>query len=107
MDLSCAYLYLVDDSVFDRPYCFQLVERALPCLATITYLSAASLELYQVCVNPSEHTGNLQMEKVLSVHNTSSMVWHVKDGFPDVINQCLMRLKMVCIDAVYHCFQYT
>ncbi|XKL62004.1 hypothetical protein PGB90_001837 [Kerria lacca] len=47
VDLSCAYLYLVDDSVFDRPYCFQLVERALPCLATITYLSAGSLELYQ------------------------------------------------------------
>lgn len=47
VDLSCAYLYLVDDSVFDRPYCFQLVERALPCLATITYLSASSSEQYQ------------------------------------------------------------
>lgn len=48
VDLSCAYLYQVDDSVFDRPYCFQLVERALPCLATITYLSASSLEQFQV-----------------------------------------------------------
>ncbi|XP_065220436.1 ras GTPase-activating protein 1-like [Planococcus citri] len=47
VDLSCAYLYQVDDSVFDRPHCFQLVERALPCLATITYLSAGSLEQFQ------------------------------------------------------------
>jgi len=40
IDLSCAYLYPVHDSVFDKPYSFQLVERALPCLATVTYLSA-------------------------------------------------------------------
>ncbi|KAL0271640.1 UNVERIFIED_CONTAM: hypothetical protein PYX00_008669 [Menopon gallinae] len=40
IDLSCSYLYQVHDSVFERPHCFQLVERALPCLSTITYLSA-------------------------------------------------------------------
>lgn len=30
--------------MFDRPHCFQLVERALPCLATITYLAAPNSE---------------------------------------------------------------
>ncbi|XP_025074377.1 ras GTPase-activating protein 1 [Pogonomyrmex barbatus] len=44
IDLSCAYLYQVHESVFDRPHCFQLVERALPCLATITYLAAPNSE---------------------------------------------------------------
>lgn len=48
IDLSCAYLYQVHDSVFDRPNCFQLVERALPCLATITYLSANTQDSAQV-----------------------------------------------------------
>jgi Ras GTPase-activating protein 1 len=48
IDLSCAYLYQVHDSVFDRPHCFQLVERALPCLATITYLCAQNSDAAQV-----------------------------------------------------------
>jgi len=48
IDLSCAYLYQVHDSVFDRPHCFQLVERALPCLATITYLCANNSDSAQV-----------------------------------------------------------
>nr|XP_018914787.1 PREDICTED: ras GTPase-activating protein 1-like isoform X2 [Bemisia tabaci] len=47
IDLSCAYLYSVHDSVFDRPNCFQLVERALPCLATITYLSTTTADSAQ------------------------------------------------------------
>ncbi|CAB0015571.1 unnamed protein product, partial [Nesidiocoris tenuis] len=47
IDLSCAYLYQVHDSVFERPHCFQLVERALPCLATTTYLSATSADSAQ------------------------------------------------------------
>lgn len=40
IDLSCAYLYAVHESFFDKRFCFQLVERALPCLATVTYLAA-------------------------------------------------------------------
>ena len=39
IDLSCAFLYTVHDSFFDKKFCFQLVERALPCLATVTYLA--------------------------------------------------------------------
>lgn len=48
IDLSCSYLYPVHDSMFDRPNCFQLVERALPCLSTITYLSANYEDTAQV-----------------------------------------------------------
>ncbi|KAI4459249.1 ras gtpase-activating protein [Holotrichia oblita] len=42
IDLSCAYLYQVHDSLWERPYCLQIVERALPCLATVTHLAAPS-----------------------------------------------------------------
>ncbi|OWR44571.1 ras gtpase activating protein [Danaus plexippus plexippus] len=42
IDLSCAYLYQVHESLWEREFCFQLVERALPCLSTHTFLAAAS-----------------------------------------------------------------
>ncbi|KAK4312336.1 hypothetical protein Pmani_016231 [Petrolisthes manimaculis] len=45
IDLNCSYLYQVHDSFFERPNCFQLVERELPCLATVTYLCSDSQEL--------------------------------------------------------------
>ncbi|CAL4130451.1 unnamed protein product, partial [Meganyctiphanes norvegica] len=44
IDLNCSYLYQVHDSFFERPNCFQLVERELPCLATVTYLCADAQE---------------------------------------------------------------
>lgn len=46
IDLSCAYLYQVHESLWERPYCFQLVERALPCLAANSHLCANSQETY-------------------------------------------------------------
>ncbi|XP_050349896.1 ras GTPase-activating protein 1 [Nymphalis io] len=42
IDLSCAYLYQVHESLWEREFCFQLVERALPCLSTHTFLAAAA-----------------------------------------------------------------
>ncbi|KAL4710967.1 hypothetical protein ACJJTC_017932 [Scirpophaga incertulas] len=42
IDLSCAYLYQVHESLWEREFCFQLVERALPCLSTHTFLAANS-----------------------------------------------------------------
>ena len=39
------------ESVFDRPHCFQLVERALPCLSTITYLATPDAETNNEWVN--------------------------------------------------------
>lgn len=40
IDLSCAYLYQVHESLWEKEFCFQLVERALPCLSTHTFLAA-------------------------------------------------------------------
>ncbi|KAH1006006.1 ras GTPase-activating protein 1 [Dendroctonus ponderosae] len=51
IDLSCAYLYQVHDSLWERPNCLQVVERALPCLATITHLAARSPEECQEWAN--------------------------------------------------------
>ncbi|GIX69364.1 ras GTPase-activating protein 1 [Caerostris extrusa] len=38
---------MVHDSLFERPNCFQLVERALPCISTVYYLCASSPDLAQ------------------------------------------------------------
>nr|CAI5825287.1 unnamed protein product [Callosobruchus analis] len=51
IDLSCAYLYQVHDSLWERSHCLQLVERALPCLATVTHLAARSVEDCQEWMN--------------------------------------------------------
>ena len=48
IDLSCAYLYQVHDSFFEKRFCFQLVEKALPCLATVTYLACEDSGEYEV-----------------------------------------------------------
>lgn len=47
IDLSYSSLYMVHDSFFERPNCFQLVERALPCLSTVYYLCASNQDLAQ------------------------------------------------------------
>lgn len=55
IDLSCAYMYTVHESLFDKRNVFQLVERALPCLATTTYLaadSASELEDWASAIKP-------------------------------------------------------
>jgi Ras GTPase-activating protein 1 len=41
----------VHESLWERPLCFQIVERALPCLATVTYLCATTQESYQEWLN--------------------------------------------------------
>lgn len=44
-------LLQVHDSLWERPHCLQIVERALPCLATVTHLAAPSVEECQEWVN--------------------------------------------------------
>lgn len=44
VDLSYTYLYPVHDSLFERAFCFQLVERTIPCISTYYYLAADSAE---------------------------------------------------------------
>lgn len=45
IDLSYSYLYMVHDSLLERPNCFQIVERALPCISTVYYLCASSSDV--------------------------------------------------------------
>ncbi|CAI6367115.1 unnamed protein product [Macrosiphum euphorbiae] len=68
IELSCAYLYPVHESVFDRPNCFQLVERALPCLATITYLSLATQDLFQEWLSSLRMYCVTQLSRVPKAH---------------------------------------
>lgn len=48
IDLSYSYLYIVHESLFGKPYCFQLVEKTLPCISTMHFICAADQEVYQV-----------------------------------------------------------
>lgn len=50
IQLSYTFLYMVHDSLFERPNCFQLVERALPCMSVVYYLCASSADLAQAWV---------------------------------------------------------
>ena len=49
--LAYSALYSVHDSLFERPHCFQLVERTLPCISTVYYLSSADPETQQEWMN--------------------------------------------------------
>lgn len=66
IDLSCAYLYQVHDSLWERPFCFQIVERALPCLATVTFLSTVNQEEYVEWINALKPQCVSQLSKAQS-----------------------------------------
>lgn len=68
IDLSCAYLYQVHESLWDRPYCFQIVERALPCLATVTFLYANSQDSYTEWINALKPQCVSQLGKTQTVN---------------------------------------
>uniref|UniRef100_T1JFR2 Ras GTPase-activating protein 1 n=1 Tax=Strigamia maritima TaxID=126957 RepID=T1JFR2_STRMM len=80
IDLSYTSMYMVDDSFFDRPNCFQLVERALPCLSTVHYLCAAKPDLAQewmrslrpLCVHqtPNKNPRAQRLKELYSLHVT-------------------------------------
>ncbi|KAJ9580394.1 hypothetical protein L9F63_003948 [Diploptera punctata] len=83
IDLSCAYLYQVHDSVFDRPHCFQLVERALPCLATTTYLCANTADSAQdwiAALKPLCVTQQTRAPKVQRLRELRCLQLHVLDA---------------------------
>ncbi|XP_033611154.1 ras GTPase-activating protein 1 isoform X2 [Cryptotermes secundus] len=83
IDLSCAYLYQVHDSVFDRPHCFQLVERALPCLATTTYLCANTGDSAQdwiAALKPLCVTQQTRAPKVQRLRELRCLQLHVLDA---------------------------
>lgn len=77
IDLSCAYLYQVHESLWERSNCFQIVERALPCLATISFLCALKPENYVDWINAIKpkcvsQLGNVQT-KVLRLRELRSL----------------------------------
>ncbi|KAF7989817.1 hypothetical protein HCN44_008491 [Aphidius gifuensis] len=83
IDLSCAYLYQVHESVFDRPHCFQIVERALPCLSTITYLSSTNSEISQEWINSIKPLCVSQLTrspKVSRLRELRSLHLHILDA---------------------------
>lgn len=103
IDLSCAYLYQVHDSVFERPNCFQLVERALPCLATTTYLSANSVDSVQdwiAAIKPLCVTQMTRSPKVQRLRELRCLQLHILDAhrlpFKLVPNPfCIISLNQV------------
>ena len=54
------------DSLWERPHCFQIVERALPCLATVSFLCANSQESYVEWVNALKSQCVSQLSKAQS-----------------------------------------
>jgi len=46
IDLSCAYMYMVHESFFDKRFCFQLVERQSSIIELIAYFAAEREEDY-------------------------------------------------------------
>lgn len=73
IDLSCAYLYQVHDSLWDRPFCLQIVERALPCLATVSFLCATTLDAY------NEWIGALKPQCVSQLSRAQSKIPRLRE----------------------------
>lgn len=68
--------------MFERPHCFQLVERALPCLATITYLAAPNPENALEWINvlkPLCVTQLTRAPKVARLRELRSLHLHILD----------------------------
>ena len=60
IDLSFSYLYLVHESLFDKPYCVQLVEKALPCISSVHFICFPNLETMQEWVQAIRPLGTQQ-----------------------------------------------
>lgn len=73
IDLSCAYLYQVHDSLWERPFCFQIVEKALPCLATTTFLCANGQQNYIEWINA------LKPQCVSQLNNAQTKVLRLRE----------------------------
>lgn len=84
IDLSCAYLYQVHDSLWEKPHCIQIVERALPCLATVTHLAAQSSEECQEWINALKPLCVQQLSRATSkvprLRELRCLTLHVQDA---------------------------
>ena len=82
-NVTCYGCFQVHETVFDRPHCFQLVERALPCLSTITYLSAPTSETAQDWINMLKPLCVSQLTrspKVARLRELRSLQLHILDA---------------------------
>jgi len=103
IDLSCAFLYTVHESFFDKRHCFQLVEKALPCLATVTYLSAedvGELEDWLSVLKPMCVTQMVRAPKVAKLREVRSLQFTISEAhrlpFKLVPNPyCIISLNQV------------
>ena len=103
IDLSCAFLYTVHESFFDKRFCFQLVEKALPCLATVTYLAAedaGELEDWLSVLKPMCVTQMVRAPKVAKLREVRSLQLTISEAhrlpFKLVPNPyCIISLNQV------------
>merc|ERR1712223_1504824 len=105
IDLSCAFLYTVHESFFDKRHCYQLVEKALPCLATVTYLAAedsSELEDWLSVLKPMCVTQMVRAPKVAKLREVRSLQLTISEAhrlpFKLVPNPyCIISLNQVKI----------
>jgi len=103
IDLSCAFLYTVHESFFDKRHCYQLVEKALPCLATVTYLAAedvGELEDWLSVLKPMCVTQMVRAPKVAKLREVRSLQFTISEAhrlpFKLVPNPyCIISLNQV------------
>lgn len=72
------FLYLVHDTLFERPNCFQLVERPLPCMSTVYYMCSSSYDILQVSNEIDPHFWTITNS---ICDHFSSMICPSRNGF--------------------------
>ena len=71
------------ESYFDKRHCFQLVEKALPCLATVTYLAAedaGELEDWLSTLKPMCVTQMVRAPKVAKLREVRSLTLTISEA---------------------------
>lgn len=84
VDLNYTFFYLVHDTLFERPNCFQLVERPLPCMSTVYYMCSPSYDILQVILSLSSITIFCKQLIIITVSNFLSLLLNItinRNGF--------------------------
>ena len=109
IDLSCAYMYTVHESLFDKRNVFQLVERALPCLATTTYLSAetaSELEDWASAIKPLCVPQMVRSPKVAKLREVRTLFLNISEAHRLPLKlvpnpYCVVSFNQVCIVTIW------
>ncbi|XP_015790236.1 ras GTPase-activating protein 1 isoform X2 [Tetranychus urticae] len=92
VDLNYSFLYLVHDSLFERPNCFQLVERPLPCMSTVYYLCAPSYEILQEWIQAIRP---FCVQQLMKGQSLSSNATEVRTLFVTLLEAHRLPIKLV------------